>query len=98
MLAGPFCGVFVLGDVLETVFNTLFSRGGMMFSGGPGRDFELAARRTRKLFDEDVSGDDVYKAIESWGKAASVLPYIGIGTAVMRELRRMKEFFMPEEK
>ena len=98
MLAGPFCGVFVLGDVLETVFNTLFTRGGMMFSGGPGRDFELAARRTRKLFDEDVSGDDVYKAIESWGKAASVLPYIGIGTAVMRELRRMKEFFMPEEK
>lgn len=98
MLAGPFCGVFIFGDVLETVFNTLFSRGGMMFSGGPGRDFELAARRTRKLFDEDVSGDDVYKAIESWGKAASVLPYIGIGTAVMRELRRMKEFFMPEEK
>ncbi len=98
MLAGPFCGVFIFGDVLETVFNTLFTRGGMMFSGGPGRDFELAARRTKKLFDEEISGDDVYKAIESWGKAASVLPYIGIVAAVMRELRKAKDFLIQEEK
>ena len=98
MLAGPFCGVFIFGDVLETVFNTLFTRGGMMFSGGPGRDFELAARKTKKLFDEEISGDDVYKAIESWGKAASVLPYIGIVAAVMRELRKAKDFLIQEEK
>lgn len=98
MLAGPFCGVFIFGDVLETVFNTLFTRGGMMFSGGPGRDFELAARRTKKLFDEEISGDDVYKAIESWGKAASVLPYIGIVAAVMRELKKAKDFLIQEEK
>ena len=97
MLAGPFCGVFVLGDVLETVFNTLFSHGGMMFSGGPGRDFELAVRRTKKLFNEEVSGDDVYKAIESWGKAASVLPYVGIVSAVMRELRKAKDFLVQEK-
>ena len=64
----------------------------------PGRDFELAARRTKKLFDEEISGDDVYKAIESWGKAASVLPYIGIVAAVMRELKKAKDFLIQEEK
>ncbi len=98
MLIGPFEGLFLTGKVATSLIDTL-STGKYRPASGPIADVVRPANFIRKAFgDDELTADEIYKGVESFAKAGSVLPGVGVGAALLREIRRIWNFVFQDSK